>query len=63
MSRILNTGIIILGLAELVAAPTFARGNFDRTAASAWSHPTMPVNYHPGHAGPVLFHGSPHRKH
>jgi hypothetical protein len=68
MSKILTkTAILMLGLGAMVAAPAFARGNFDRTAASApasaWSHPTMHVDYHPGYAGPVLFHGSPHRKH
>jgi hypothetical protein len=63
MSKIPNTGtaIVMLGLATIVAAPAFARGaNFDRSAASA---PTVYVNYHPGYAGPVLFHGSRHRKH
>ena len=29
----------------------------------AWAYPTVHVNYHPGHAGPVSFHRSPHRKH
>jgi len=64
MSKILNTGmaIIMLGLAALVGAPAFARGaNFDR--AGAWSHPTTRVNFHPGYAGPVLFRGTPDRKH
>jgi hypothetical protein len=67
MSKILNMGtaIIMLGLAAMVATPTFARGNFDRTVVSAptsaWSHPT--VNCHPGYAGPALFHGSAYRKH
>jgi hypothetical protein len=57
MSKILNTGtaIIMLGLAAMVTAPAFARGaNFDRTT---WPNPTVQVNYNPGYASSVLFHG------
>jgi hypothetical protein len=63
MSKILHTGtaIIMLGLAAMMIAPAFARGaNFDRTT---WPNPAAQVNYNPGYADPVLFHGSPHPKH
>jgi hypothetical protein len=57
MSKIPNTGtaIIMLGLAAMVAAPALARGaNFDRATRP---NPTVQVNYNPGYASSVLFHG------
>ena len=68
--------VIILSIAAMRSAPAFARGNFDRVsgwspptvhdAASYHDYRdyralTVPVNYHPGHAGPPV-HGPPHRK-
>jgi hypothetical protein len=75
MSRILGSGITMLGLAAMVAAPAFARGGGNFGRAQAWSHPTVHdaandtssqptarVDDHPGHAGPVPVDGSPQGK-
>ena len=74
MSKVLTTTAAIIGLS---LGPALAANYHDYHAWSqptvhdaasyhdynAWSHPTVHVSYNPGHAGPVLSHGSHHRKH
>ena len=72
MSKVLTTTAAIIGLS---LGPALAANYHDYHAWSqptvhdavsyhdSWSYPIVRVNYSPGHAGPVSFHGSPHRKH
>jgi len=72
MSKVLTTTAAIIGLS---LGPALAANYHDYHAWSnptvhdaasyhdSWSQPTVHVNYHPGRAGPVSFHGSPRSKH
>jgi hypothetical protein len=74
MSKVLTTTAAIIGLP---LGPALTANYHDYHAWSqptvhdaasyrdhpAWSYPTVHVNYHPGHASPVSFQGTPHRKH
>ena len=59
MSRVHTTtaaNIIVLGLVAMGSTPALAANYHDY---HPWSRPnnSVLVNYHPGHAGPGLFHG------